>query len=269
MKIDFHLHSKASRDCASDPEELVEWARRKGLDGLALTDHDTCDGYIELKRHADAFGLTVLPGIEVAVMRGTHYLVYFTPEPPLPMDDLELLYEVHRRGGLIGMAHPYRPDTGLLHNKEIKNSYSDAELNEILVSLDLIEAVNAKCPENENRLAMGLASEYPNLKVIGGSDAHYPAAVGSVHTDLASSCPGDLARMKNDIEYASRTIVSLPELQMSGAGKTIEDSIEGLRRLLLYAKPVFPRALWRMGKRVYASEAKRRSERRVMRSLKR
>ena len=46
MKLDLHLHSTAS-DGSDSPTRLVEIAAQKGMDVIALTDHDTTGGVKE------------------------------------------------------------------------------------------------------------------------------------------------------------------------------------------------------------------------------
>ena len=43
LKIDLHSHSYFSGDGVSSLESMIASARRKGLDGFAITDHNTCD----------------------------------------------------------------------------------------------------------------------------------------------------------------------------------------------------------------------------------
>ena len=43
LKIDLHCHSFFSGDGVSSPEQLIEAARKKGLNGFVITDHNTCD----------------------------------------------------------------------------------------------------------------------------------------------------------------------------------------------------------------------------------
>ncbi|MFE8071536.1 PHP domain-containing protein [Marinobacteraceae bacterium S3BR75-40.1] len=62
---DLHCHSTAS-DGALSPSELVARAFEKGVTLLALTDHDTCDGWHEAKAAADGVGIDLLPGIELS-----------------------------------------------------------------------------------------------------------------------------------------------------------------------------------------------------------
>jgi predicted metal-dependent phosphoesterase TrpH len=62
MRIDLHTHSSVS-DGTEDPATLIETARRAGLDVVALTDHDTTEGWAAAER-ARPRGLTVIPGME-------------------------------------------------------------------------------------------------------------------------------------------------------------------------------------------------------------
>ena len=76
-QIDPHCHSWFSIDGVSSPESLIASARRKGLHGFALTDHDTSDGcrYLidqgllrEDGQPVDDF--LVIPGVEVSTAEG-------------------------------------------------------------------------------------------------------------------------------------------------------------------------------------------------------
>jgi 3',5'-nucleoside bisphosphate phosphatase len=62
MRIDLHTHSSVS-DGTEDPATLMETARRAGLDVVALTDHDTTDGWAAAER-ARPRGLMLVPGME-------------------------------------------------------------------------------------------------------------------------------------------------------------------------------------------------------------
>ena len=63
--IDLHVHSNAS-DGTFAPAEVVRLAREGGLKALALTDHDTIDGLAEAVAAGAAYGVEVIPGVEVS-----------------------------------------------------------------------------------------------------------------------------------------------------------------------------------------------------------
>lgn len=63
---DLHCHSTAS-DGDLSPTELVQRAHDKGVDVLALTDHDVTDGLTEAASMAANLGMGFVPGIEISV----------------------------------------------------------------------------------------------------------------------------------------------------------------------------------------------------------
>ncbi len=78
MTIDLHTHSNRS-DGTDTPTELVENAKRVGLDVVALTDHDTTVGWDEAQETADRIGIRLVKGIEVSTElehRSIHLLGY-------------------------------------------------------------------------------------------------------------------------------------------------------------------------------------------------
>ncbi len=61
--IDLHVHSTCS-DGTYTPTELIDYAIEKGLSAIALTDHDTLDGYNEFMEYGKTKGIETVPGIE-------------------------------------------------------------------------------------------------------------------------------------------------------------------------------------------------------------
>ena len=82
MRIDLHTHSTVS-DGTESPAEVVRAAHAAGLDVVALTDHDTTDGWVEAAAEARAVGVTLLRGLEISTRyagQGVHLLGYL-PDP--------------------------------------------------------------------------------------------------------------------------------------------------------------------------------------------
>ncbi len=63
--VDLHLHTTAS-DGALSPSEVVRYAKAKGLQAIAITDHDTIDGCEEGLSEGGRIGFEVIPGIEIS-----------------------------------------------------------------------------------------------------------------------------------------------------------------------------------------------------------
>lgn len=78
MKTDLHIHSNFS-DGIFTPEALVDMAKARGLDCIAITDHDTFEGVARAKKHAEEVGLKYVVGAELSSIfddREVHVLVY-------------------------------------------------------------------------------------------------------------------------------------------------------------------------------------------------
>ncbi len=176
LSLDLHTHTRffhgfAGRPTPFDPvgaRLLGAMARRRALDGVALTNHD----YYE---PLETGGGVALPGIEVTTTAG-HVLV-IGPDPPRAVRPGELTPEevvdvAHARGCVAIVAHPYR-------NSTVRESDAD---------FDAIE-VNGKHPRTQ-KWAERLAAER-GLPLVGGSDAHYPLEVGRAYTrvDAADATP--------------------------------------------------------------------------------
>jgi 3',5'-nucleoside bisphosphate phosphatase len=95
--IDLHTHSYCS-DGTDSPAELIRLARSASLDVLALTDHDTSDGWGEAGQAAASQNLHLIPGMEISCLygrTGVHLLAYHL-DPTYPSLAAEL--EAIRRG---------------------------------------------------------------------------------------------------------------------------------------------------------------------------
>ena len=115
-KFDHHVHTaRHSPDSVIDPLVLLERAKRVGLDGVVITEHDyqwEAGELAELAAHAAAIGLRVFSGVEVSAREG-HFLVYGLPDPfeaPPGIALKDLLRVTRRRGAAVVAAHPFRWD---------------------------------------------------------------------------------------------------------------------------------------------------------------
>lgn len=166
---DLHTHSRffhAKPDVAAGFDPLgarlaVEVARLRGLDGLAVTNHD----YF---REDTIVSGACLPGIEISTTGG--HLLAVGPDPPVrtspgKLSPTEAVALAHERGCVAILAHPFR-------NSTLRGS--DAPF-------DAVE-LNGKHPEHRRRVEE-LARDR-GVPVVGGSDAHFPFEVGRVSTRL-------------------------------------------------------------------------------------
>jgi predicted metal-dependent phosphoesterase TrpH len=81
-RIDLHTHTYYS-DGTLGPRQLFELAGERGLDVLALTDHDTTAGLLEARQAADVVGVELVPGVEFSAEyegASLHVLCYWPDE---------------------------------------------------------------------------------------------------------------------------------------------------------------------------------------------
>lgn len=176
MKIDLHCHSYYSDDGLSSPKDLIKEALKKGLDGIALTDHETTKGWTEAKRAAEELGAFLIFGEEIKVEKNGKkigdILALFIKEEIKSREILDAIKEIKDQGGIVILAHPFH----------FREKFKD-DLEKYLNLIDGIEVFNGRSLTNgANKKALSFAKEY-NLPMIGGSDAHYKGAVGTVFTE--------------------------------------------------------------------------------------
>lgn len=178
MKIDLHVHTSHSYDASGSPEEVLAQAAEIGLDGIAITEHNSyhkTEIFLELAPYYD---LVVFAGAEVPTLLG-HYLVFsenisqWNPYCHSLRNAQDLVDDVNSQGGAIISAHPYRFGLGF-GGREVKK----------LKGLSAIEVYNGGNHNGDNKSAMQIASEM-NLPGTAGSDAHRIEEIGRCYTEFA------------------------------------------------------------------------------------
>ena len=94
LYYDLHIHSCLS-PCGDDdmtPANIVGMAAVKGLDVIALTDHNSCRNCPAAMYHGEKYGVTVIPGMELTTREEVHVICLFpTLDDALRFD--ALIYE--------------------------------------------------------------------------------------------------------------------------------------------------------------------------------
>ena len=166
MKSDLHIHSKYSDDGILDPEEIIRIAKDRGLNAIAITDHNTIRGGQEAQKY-EASDLKVIIGAEIMTEKG-EITGLFLSEEVKARHFLDVIAEIKAQGGLVIVPHPFDE---LRHSAfHITSEYANL--------VDAIEGFNSRCIfQRYNRKAVEFAAQY-NLPVVGGSDAHYANEIG-------------------------------------------------------------------------------------------
>jgi predicted metal-dependent phosphoesterase TrpH len=177
MKFDLHIHTnRHSPDSVMDPVAMVRRARQLGLDGLVITEHDWLWTEAELQElRAAEPGLVVLAGIEVSAREG-HFLVYGVHNPFTLVRGIgvaDLCREVHRQGGAVVAAHPFRWGQPF-----------DEILREERPDLDGVEMMSNNMDADLRRRTAEVqrAGRFAGL---GNSDAHDVETLGFCYTEFS------------------------------------------------------------------------------------
>jgi predicted metal-dependent phosphoesterase TrpH len=166
MRYDLHTHSKYSKDGWMEPETLVKTAVKKGLAGIAVTDHNTLEGGLKAKEF-ETENFEVVVGSEIATDRG-EVIGLFLSEEIVSRNFIEVINEIKNQSGTVVLPHPFDE----LRGNGIAPGKKDAKL------VDCIETFNSRCFRTiYNEMAAEYAKKY-GLKSLGGSDAHFAHEVG-------------------------------------------------------------------------------------------
>ena len=203
-RIDLHVHTGCSYDSFMKVETIVKQAKRKGLDGVAITDHDA----FGCARAAmdGGYGISIIPGQEIKTQYGD-LLGLFLSRKVASKDFLPAVQEIKAQQGIVVLPHPFKGNRMRLPE-------------DMLEHVDAIEAINSRNSEEQNQRAFKLAEE-KGLPVVAGSDAHSYFEIGNAYTvvegenleDMKKSilAKGSVARGRCSNFYLSHGISLLNE----------------------------------------------------------
>lgn len=166
MRFDLHIHSKYSYDGIMEPERIIKIAIERGLDGIAITDHNTIKGGLEAKKY-EREDFRVIIGSEVSTEKGEIIGLFLCKEIEV-RDAQGVIAEIKQQGGIVVIPHPF---------DRLRHS-AFHPTGEYVEFIDAIEGFNSRCVfGRDNGKAIEFAQRH-NLPAIAGSDAHYSNEIG-------------------------------------------------------------------------------------------
>lgn len=255
-RVDMHCHSTASQysklgvqrslglpECATPPAEVYELAKRRGMDFVTITDHDTIDGCLELADRPDCFVSEELTARFAGEPQAVHVLCYgITPGDhewlQAHSGDVEACAAyLHDNGIACALAHPFFNVAAPLTRRHRRR----------LAELFPIWEVRNGSRAAELNMPAAVYVETHGGTGIGGSDDHAGVDIGRTFTEVpAAATPEEfLAHLRRgDAEasgeqgsaakwahaamaLATRALAVGGGLGWSGAGRGAEDGGEG------------------------------------------
>lgn len=167
LRLEFHCHTIASKDSLTRPRELVEACRRKGIDRVVITDHNTIMGAWAAQKLDPEL---VIVGEEILTTRGEILAAFVAEEIPAGLTPQETIRRLKEQGAFISVSHPF--------DEFREGGWVEDDLLEILPHVDAIEVYNSRCLYPRfNRAARRFAEEHDIAGTVG-SDAHASFEVG-------------------------------------------------------------------------------------------
>jgi len=197
MKCDLHVHTVHSGMCTvpvfqricresySDPDEVYATLKRRGMDLVTVTDHDSIDSSERLRRHPDFF---LSEEVTCHTSRGTelHVGVYDIRERDhveiqRRRDDLAALFAyLNERELLFSINHAFSGLTG---------SRAEGDFDDFAEYFPAVEVLNGQMLPVANRHAEAFAARYRKI-ALAGSDSHTLAGLGRTYTRVQGARDG-------------------------------------------------------------------------------
>jgi predicted metal-dependent phosphoesterase TrpH len=172
MKIDCHCHTVYSKhwfwgfDALNTPQEMIKIAIKRGLDGLAIVDHDNVKGSLAAKKIAKRYKFLIITGAEIKTKSGDLIALGIKENVPVFLSLEETIEKVHDLGGITIAPHPFG-----------RYVFRRCVGNEA-VKADAIEVFNSTLTKPANNRALKLAEKFKTGKS-AGSDSHSMKEVGN------------------------------------------------------------------------------------------
>ena len=228
MIVDFHTHTYHSFDSLMRPARILELARKRGLTGIVISDHNTIKGGLECRDVNREDGLEVIVAAEIATDLGDVTGLFLQHEIESRSFG-EVIQEIKSQDGITLLNHPF-----VAH-----------KLNEMnLDGIDLIEVWNSRVPEDLNRKAMELAKT-EGKTAVAGSDAHLYSEIGLCRT----VCEFDSGVTVSDLSWNRSPVHAVLASQLIKAGKRRDPA------LFLQWLKWSPKYLWKRASEKGATEA--------------
>ena len=172
IKLDLHLHSQYSEDATGSPKELMKRLQQNGLQGMAITDHNTVKGAIKASQ-LKVKDFIIIPGVEISTKDGHMIALNVTKDINKHLSIEETVDCIIDAGGITIVPHLFRNMSGIKKEK----------FTQIYPKISTIEVFNSCSLPQTNLKTMKIAQDY-SLGGTGGSDAHDPCFAGYGYTTV-------------------------------------------------------------------------------------
>lgn len=171
--VELHCHTYHSADSLVLPERLLATCRLRGIDRVAITDHNQLQGALEA---ASIDPERVIPGEEIMTTQGELLAFYVREEIPAGLPPEEAIRRLRKQNAFISVSHPF--------DAARHGSWDLSDLEQIIPLVDALEVFNARTLTQGPNERAGALAEKNGLLGTSGSDAHTCAELGRAAMEL-------------------------------------------------------------------------------------
>ena len=173
LTVELHTHTCYSKDCLTSLDKFIAECRRKKLDRVAVTDHNTTAGASKLKAMAPDL---IIIGEEIKTDSGEIIAYFLTEEVPIGLPVRQAIARVRDQGGVVGVSHPA--------DRLRQEAMGLDRLEPIVDLVDALEVFNARCVYASDNIAARDFALWHGKIGFAGSDAHTLAELGRATVTL-------------------------------------------------------------------------------------
>jgi len=236
LKMDLHSHSWYSHDSILKPEDMVEACLRKGIDCLAVTDHNEIDGAKAVARIAP---FKVIIGEEIRTRDGEISGLFLKERIPPNLSALETILEIRRQKGLVYIPHPFAAGVTMRLRRSV--------LESVAGMVDIVEGWNSRGLLRSDDLKAQQWALDKGIAFAAGSDSHTRFELGAAYVEIDDfNTPKQMLKnLKRGVLFGRKTNLLYPATGLAvGRARVLAghrtEAARHKRRMRLDIKTVWP-----------------------------
>jgi predicted metal-dependent phosphoesterase TrpH len=175
VRLDCHLHTRASGDARTTLDELAQRVEAVRLDVVCITDHHAvATAQTALTRD---LGVRVIVGEEIRTPAGELIGLFLSERIPYVLPVADVVHRIKAQGGLVYAPHPFDPERAHWRRPVLEELAAAGDL-------DIVEVFNAKIANQDHNVAAIEFAQRFGLPPGVGSDAHDPEGVGAAYIEV-------------------------------------------------------------------------------------
>ncbi len=160
-------------DCETELNDIIKRCQEKGINCIAVSDHDATEGALKMKALAP---FPVVVAEEILTPNGEIMGMFLKEHIPSGISIEEAIAQIKAQGGLVCLPHPFDPFRGL--------RVDTPKLEALVAQIDIIEEFNARLPLLRYANKARSFAQKHGKPVTAGSDAHHPSEIGYTYVEM-------------------------------------------------------------------------------------